>query len=319
MKNLTKKFMLLLLSTLFLITASSGSAVLAADKTMSVTIRIEGTEKNLFYETQDIPYTDTLTLQKALSYIDTQEKDLTITGVDAAYITDINGDTAGKFGGWDGWLYTVNGEAASVGIDSLKLNDGDNIVLYYGDPFGVGMQYPVADTSDIKEGKIRFTSSDTTYDADYKATVAVNPVVGATVTWSNGVKSTDYITDKEGVIILDKADLTSGAHAVQISKIGDAGIPLVLRYAPDYTIFINEDSTTAQNTTTLEDNAAVQTVKTDNTVNTVNTDNAADTNASVNKLPKTGENSRALFTFFLAAGSLMGLIIVKNKAGKYEK
>lgn len=243
MKKITHKLALLLFMAMYFVTVSSITSALAADKTMSITFRIEGIEKNLINTTEEIPYTDTLTLAQALTYLDSQEDSITITGVDTAYITDINGESAAKFGGWDGWLYKVNGQDAVVGIDTLELSDGDNVLLYYGDPYGVGMQFPVADTTAITDGVITFTSSDTTYDADNNPDVSINPVAGATVTWSNGDKVTEYVTDDKGSITIDQDQLTPGSHAVQIAKTGDTELPLVLRFAPDYTITVDAAAT----------------------------------------------------------------------------
>lgn len=312
MKKLTQKLALLLLSITFLITVSSISTAFAADKEMGITLRIEGIEQNLFYETVSVPYTDTLTLQKALTYIDTQEDSIKLTGVDTAYITDINGETAGKFGGWDGWLFKINGKDAAVGIDSLELVDGDSVVLFYGDPFGVGMQFPVADTSKIDDGKLTFTSSDTTYDANYNASVTVNPVVGATVIWSSNDKTTEYVTDKNGTITIDADQLTAGAHAVQVSKVGDTKLPLVLRLAPDYTISVKADSTTT--TTTTGDTT------TKITDNATDTTDSADTTDATNEAAPTGENyATALVLFIFAAASLLGVIILSRKAKNENK
>ena len=304
MKRLTKKIMVIWMS-LLMISAMLPANAFAAEKTMDLTLRIEGIEENIFYDEVEVPYTDTLTLQAALAYIDLNDESIRITGVDTAYITDINGETAGQFGGWDGWLYLVNGAEASVGIDGLQLSDGDSIVLYYGDPFGAGMQYPAADTSDIREGIIRFTSADTTYDADFNATVTVNPVVDATVILSNGNETTNYVTNERGEISMDKAQLVSGAYTLQISKISDAGIPLVLRYAPDYTIKVDVADTDTDSKVTDSDVVAID-----------------GTTAKENRTgsPKTGDNSNMLMVLFGigAAGSLLGVIYYRRKE-LYEK
>lgn len=237
MKKNAKRFLCIVLAVMLILSVSAIPAY-AAQGTMSITLRIEGINANMYYKTVSVPYTDSLTLQAALAYIDAQESSIAITGANTGYITDINGESGGKFGGWDGWMYKVNGLEAPVGIDSYKLSNGDSVVLYYGDPYGVGMQYPAADTSLIAYGVIKFTSSDTTFDASYNPIVTVNPVVGATVTWNYGSKSATYITDKSGKITINKAQLTKGAHIIQISKKNGAGLPLVLRYAPGYTITV---------------------------------------------------------------------------------
>ncbi|MDD4164649.1 MAG: DUF4430 domain-containing protein [Eubacteriales bacterium] len=223
----------------------------AEDKSvMSITLRIEGIDENIYYNTLDIPYTDNLTLQTALAYIDEQEDSFEITGVDTAYITDINDQSASRFGGWDGWMYKVNGLEPAVGIDGFNLKDGDRVLLYYGDPYGVGMQFPEADTSRIADGIIRFTSRDTTFNDDYSAIVSENPVANAEVHWGFGSEKAIYTTDDNGEIRISRDQLTPGVHKVQISKKSDKGLPLVLRFASDYTVVIDDKAISETNGST---------------------------------------------------------------------
>ena len=205
--------------------------------TMTVKLRIEGINENLFYDDVTVPCTsEHLTVQDLIIYADEQNDGLTVVGATGAspYITNVNGDVAGTFNGWDGWLYTVNGEEPSVGINGYELTEGDSVILYFGDPYGVGMQYPKVDLSEINKRIIKFTSTDTTYDLDWNPVVVENPVAGATVTFEGQT----YITDAEGKITIERSLLTEGAHAVQIDKKAEAGLPLVLRFAPDFTIDI---------------------------------------------------------------------------------
>ena len=236
-----KKILLigLIISIMAMLGAAGGIAVYAEEtkeNKMEVTVRIEGTVGNVFFKTLEIPYGDKLTVQDALKYVDDQEDSLTITGTDTAYITDINGEAAGKFGGWDGWLYLVNGEDKAVGIDACTLKDKDEVVLYYGDPFGVGMQFPQTDISKIKDGIIKFTSKDTTYDENFNPTVTENPVKGAKVIWHYDSKTAEYTTDDNGEIKIVKEHLTAGDHIMQIEKFDESGLSLALRFAPDYSV-----------------------------------------------------------------------------------
>lgn len=262
MKKIMKTIGCLFLSMALIVTVAL-TAFADSGKTMKVTLRIEGIKANLFYKTEEVPYTDSLTLRAALQYIDAKEDSLKITGMDANFISDINGDTSAKFGGWDGWLYKVNGQEAAVGIDDYALKDGDSILLYYGDPYGVGMQFPVSDTSELSKGILKFTSSDTTFGADGSSTVKVNPVAGAAVTWNYGGGSAQYTTDANGEIKIDPAQLTVGTHAIQIAKANSTGLPLVLRFAPDYavTVTANEAQSTTSTTASSTASATVTTVE----------------------------------------------------------
>ena len=190
-----------------------------------------------------VPSDGTPSLQEALLYLDEKNDDLTITGLDKAYITAINGETAATFGGIDGWLYHVNGEELPMGINQYVLKADDSIVFFYGDPYGVGMQFPQADISKIADGIIRFTSVDTVYDEDFQSSTQTNPVKGATVVWKSGAESASYTTNDNGEIQIDAKLLTPGQHSVSISKTGDTELPLVLRLAPDFTVTVPESTT----------------------------------------------------------------------------
>ncbi|WP_055106265.1 DUF4430 domain-containing protein [Paenibacillus ihumii] len=48
-----------------------------------------------------------------------------------AYVTEIAGQTAGALGGWDGWMYTVNGAAPDVGAGDYLIQSGDQVHFYY--------------------------------------------------------------------------------------------------------------------------------------------------------------------------------------------
>ena len=204
-------------------------------KTLTAKLRIEGINKNIFYGDVTVSYTsDALSVQDFIIAADEQSEDLTVVGAEGAspYITNINGDTAATFGGWDGWLFTINGVEAATGINGTYLNEGDEVLFYYGDPYGVGMQYPEIDLSEINKRVIKFVSNDTTYDADWNPIITANPVVGATVYF----EGTEYITDDDGKILVQRDLLTEGTHAIQIEKTAENGLPLVLRFSPDFTV-----------------------------------------------------------------------------------
>lgn len=229
---------------------------------MNISIRIEGISANLYNQTIAIPYGGTLTVKGALEYLDSVSEDITIGGLSTGFINDINGDASGTFGGWDGWLYSVNSVEASVGIDAFVLKEGDSILLYYGDPYGAGMQFPQVDASNIGTGILRFTSQDTTFDASWNPIVTTNPVAGATVTWYYGSTSATYTTNANGEVTILAEQLTSGEHRVQIEKYGanaSSGkyLPLVLRLSTtaSVTVPVASSSNTSSSQQTGSDNA----------------------------------------------------------------
>ena len=47
------------------------------------------------------------------------------------YVSSINDEKAGTLGGYDGWMYEVNGKSPEVGAGSYILNDGDKVKFFY--------------------------------------------------------------------------------------------------------------------------------------------------------------------------------------------
>lgn len=317
-----KKILCSVLAGTLAVSALSISAFAEEEKQMSVTVRIEGISENLYYDTVDIPYTgENLTVQNALMYVDEQNDDITITNIENGWITAVNDDVQGKFGGWDGWLYMVNGVSPYDTVDTYKLSDGDSIVLYYGDPYGVGMQYPEIDDSKIDEGILTFTSQDTIYDADYNPTVVTNPVVDAKVEWNTESGSVSYTTDENGSIDIDEQYLTEGKHSVSISKVGENGIPLVLRFAPDFTVAVparaGESSVEASQESSIEESKVESSQtesKSETSIESSVNEPTSTTNAETQngKAPSTGDSS-ALAVIALSSAMAFAVILMTRK------
>lgn len=230
-----------LLLTLLLAVASLSVAVSADSAVKEVTLRIEGVNGNL-YESK--VQTSATNVEDLLKEVDTANTTLDITmksSTYGAYVSAVNGESEATFGGYDGWMFLVNGVASNVGITATTIANGDSIVLYYSDAYGVGFQYPVVDTSKIKEGILTFTSKDTTYDASYNPIETVNPVAGMTVTWYDKTQSTTYVTDAKGQITIPVALLTKGDHSIAIDKKSANGVPMVLRYSKNQVVSLTED------------------------------------------------------------------------------
>lgn len=290
--------------------AFSISAFADNEKQMSVTVRIEGISKNLYYNTVDIPYTgENLTVQNALMYVDQQSDDITITGVENGWITAVNDEKQASFGGWDGWLYTVNGISPTDTVNDHMLSDGDSVVLYYGDPYGVGMQYPEIDTSKITDGILTFTSKDTSYDADYNPTVVTNPVKDAKVELGTEYGSVSYTTDENGSINIDDKYLTEGNHSISISKVSENGLPLVLRFAPDRTVAFpsNPQEPSSESSESSNESSKPESISQESTK-----PSESSTVSQNGKVPSTGDSS-ALTVVILTASAAFAVILTARK------
>ena len=230
----TAKFISASLATL-LVSASAVTAFAAETKDITVSLRIEGVDSCVLYDNYEIPQGSTAA--DLIQYADKLSDDVTVTGAENNYITDVNGETAGKFGGWDGWQYIVNSVSPNVGVGDYTLSDNDTVVLYYGD---FPCLLPQIDTSTLNsDGKISFNAESTTYDSDWNPTVSTVAIADMTVTFDGHT----YTTDENGTISLSKADFTSGEHSVQVEKKNSNGAPAVLRYADDFTVNIARENT----------------------------------------------------------------------------
>lgn len=217
-----------------------GAVAFAADDEISVSLRIEGIKNCLYYG--DVQVKANASVLDVVKKADSLDDTLTVTVIESqygAYISAVNGDKEAAFKGWDGWLFRVNDVEPETGVSFVTVADGDSVVLYYGDPYGIGMQYPTIDTSKLNEGKISFTSLDTVYDANWNPTTAEVPVTGYTLVWDD-VK---IMADENGVCTIPEKNLTNGNHSVQIEKAAQNGCPLVLRLAPDFTVTVEKEET----------------------------------------------------------------------------
>lgn len=211
---------------------------------VTVNLRIEGIEECLYYG--DVTVAEGSTVLDVLKAADAKDSTLTVTTVSSdfgPYVTAINGITSGSYTAkkWDGWSYQVDGVSPDLGVSAYTVSDNEAIVMFYGDPWNTGMQYPIVDTSGLADGKITVTSMDTVYDpVTWEPTVKECPVANYTLTWGYGSgKTVELTADANGVCVIPEDYLTAGEHTVQVEKYDVvSGLPTVLRLAPDYSVTI---------------------------------------------------------------------------------
>ena len=219
--------------TLLISAAPGGSGAIKVD------LRIEGVKSNLYYK-KGIEIEPGATVEDLMALVNELDEDIGIVFTNStlgAYISEISGLAEFEYGGYSGWSFMVNGEAPTVGMGLVELKDKDSVVFYYGDPWGApGMQYPVPDLSSLyTEGVIRFFSKDTEWDEEYNPALVINPVVAATVIFNGKM----YITDEKGEIKIEDKTGAAGVHSLIIERYDEfADIPTVVRFAPDYEIYV---------------------------------------------------------------------------------
>lgn len=208
------------------------------DKSIKIGLRIEGmgnldSSPSTMLDQSDMSFVYST---QTANVFETVQKLLDDSGIpyqaSNVYFSSIATQNAGFFGGWDGWMYMVNGKSPSVGMGDYILSDGDDILLYYGD-FEQTV-YPQLAVTKYENGSatIRFTSID--YAGE------VSPITHASVVWDKD-STHIFTTDTNGEIIIPPDKALGGKHAVAISKTGTLQkdgkyIPPIVKLADNYTI-----------------------------------------------------------------------------------
>lgn len=143
------------------------------------------------------------------------------------YITELKGWAEGAYGGYEGWLYYMDGVSPMMGIGSCVPQGGELVQVIYAD---FDLLVPVVEASQDHKGNVTLNvSADvTTYDENWVATVTRQPVAGATLT----VNGKDYITDEQGNVLPEER----GVVTLQVGKKDELGLPALLPFAPGYTL-----------------------------------------------------------------------------------
>jgi hypothetical protein len=187
----------------------------------TVSVRVEGINKNIVYK-KDITVTSSgdkiLTAQDALKKaLDENNVDYSI--YDSGYIFSIGSikEDTGYF-----WNFYINEGSAPVGIGSYVIEDGDEILVFYGK---YGTLLPVVQYE---------------YDEYLKVTIkdkaSGDPIEGVAVSLNNSVTE---VTDENGTVTF--SGIGAGSYSLQVEKDKD-GLPLIVRLAPDYVINIYEET-----------------------------------------------------------------------------
>ena len=190
-----------------------------------VRIRVEGSSYSMV--NKEITVTSAVYAVDALKQVlDSENITYDIQdGVWGQYINGIDGETAGKFGGYDGWLYLVNGEMASVGVGEYKIEDGDELVFYYGmyPPDTLIPQVDIQPVNPKVGDNLTITVTSSYYDWNTGSTVELK-VQNAEISFNGKT----YATDANGqAIVPSPAD--KGTYTLKVSKDNDGSYPSIVR------------------------------------------------------------------------------------------
>ncbi len=231
-----KKIVALLLVALMLSTAVFAEDIILiapnpnAGKT--VTVRVESPEETLFC--------GPVTIAEGASVLDVAEAAFAQADIDytvavspygGSYITQAAGLQEGALGGYEGWLYYVDGVSPAVSMSLSTLQGGEEVVLIYTD---FDVLVPILEATRDHKGLVTLslTADVTTYDENWNATVTRQPVTDAAITVDGQVLT----TDASGKVLLSEALSAKDAVAVQVEKKNAVGLPGLIPFAPDYTL-----------------------------------------------------------------------------------
>ncbi|CAM4214619.1 hypothetical protein FHS16_000389 [Paenibacillus endophyticus] len=161
-----------------------------------------------------------------------------------AYVSSINGEAAGTFGGWDGWMYEVNGVAPSVGASAYELKNDDVVRFYYSRWPAISTAAQIVNGATNPSVEVTLVGDEFTAAADDIANWDIN--IGSTeLQVSSLVKDGNKVTialggtAKGGAVTIKAlgAALVGGNDSESISVI----VPRVISSNDDQTIAINEN------------------------------------------------------------------------------
>lgn len=215
------------------------------NKSMNVGIRVEGAKANILDVVATVEY-----FGYGMSVKEVMELALTANQIPymlessqyGNYVSSIGGDTAGMFGGYDGWMYLLNG-FSGWGIDSDQVKNGDELLFYYGDMAPMTMVPTVVADSLVlapyEPFRILVSSTYDVYDENWNPTPTTVGVEGATVM----INDTAYLTDAKGYVTINHADVTFDEKlTITVSKENEGASPSIVRTSALTTVITYDEN-----------------------------------------------------------------------------
>jgi|GEM_PF-1039474 len=151
----------------------------------------------------------------------------------APYISEIDGEASGAFGGWDGWMYAVNGD-----MNTSVIEAGDEVLIFYGnwpDGSDAGTYIPVitADTDLYESGNDLAVTLETVYSMtvydEFWNPVSTENVTMALAGVDTRINGWSGVTDADGKVTVPSSAITTGTQTIRFSKENEGTVPGIVR------------------------------------------------------------------------------------------
>ncbi|OQB15175.1 MAG: Endo-1,4-beta-xylanase A precursor [Firmicutes bacterium ADurb.Bin193] len=195
-------------------------------KTVTSNVRIEGISETILNDSVSVTYVRPKAADAIIEILERENIEYVITDtIFGKYVSSINGEEENTFKDFDGWQFAVNCTPASVGIADYDIEDGDEIVLYYGSfpPKTLFPKYTISPDTLKAKADITFTLTSEYFDWETNKNITV-PIEGVNVM----VGEKTYVTDSDGKAVIDDID-QSGTYKVSISKEQEGSYPAIVR------------------------------------------------------------------------------------------
>ncbi|PIC98948.1 MULTISPECIES: DUF4430 domain-containing protein [unclassified Sporosarcina] len=159
-----------------------------------------------------------------------------------AYVTSIDNEEAGTLGGWDGWNYTVNGQAPSVGAAAYVLKNTDVVKFFYGRWAAMSTSTQVIEHSDNPAITVNLIGDTFTSAALETANWTVEPsnLTISTITQNTDQQITIQLKGKVerenlSLVATEAAVVGKAADALQITVVASQErVPEAIKKVTDY-------------------------------------------------------------------------------------
>ncbi|OZS78482.1 hypothetical protein CF394_06920 [Tetzosporium hominis] len=223
------------------------------NKETNVSVRVEGIQETLLTDEA----VQVQTFMESANAFDATKQALDKANIPfqgaTSYISQIGPDKHATFGVWDGWQYIVNNEYPAVSAGDYNLEEGDDIVWFYGNVGDIYQGYDGADeveeltlrpTISIapkllagKDIEVTVTATHNVFDASYNLVKQneVAKIQDATIYFDGAT----YKTDADGVARIPGEKARVGTYELKVTKDVEGSYPRLLRQAKK--IIIEED------------------------------------------------------------------------------